>query len=254
MIRIADLPIDWQEERNSFVADFVSDSNETPVIRLNFSSCLPSCHSVEYADCPSNHFLHSAKGDLLLANSDWSEAKSIFLPSSDRDFALPLAALCSKFSYFDTLLAHASFVKYQDKGILFTGYSGVGKTTQAELWEKFLGAKIVNGDKTFVREVDGRFYAYGLPWKGSSEYCLNEKAQLSAVVVLRQSAENRITVLNEKAAENLLPHVFLPHWDSNCLNMALDTFDKLIKKIPVLLLECRPDEEAVNITLDVVFG
>lgn len=254
MIRIADLPIDWQSDRQDFVSDFVRDCDNTPVIRLNFSDKLQSCHSVQYADCSSEHFLRGRSGEILLANSDWSEATSFFLPESDRDFALPLAALCSRFSYYNALLVHASLVKYHNKGVIFTGYSGVGKTTQAELWAKFLGAQIVNGDKVFVRETDGIFNAYGLPWKGSSEYCVNTEAQLSAVVVLRQSDTNRITQLKTEAAEYFMPHIFFPHWDKACLGNSLDVFDNLLKSTPVWLLECRPDEDAVKLTCNTIFG
>ncbi len=254
MICIADLPVEWGEEHFDFVSDFAADSDEKPVISIGFKSVVSECHGVKYTDGTSDRFLFADNGGFIFANKAWSEATSYLLPVLNADYALPLAALCSRLSYYNTLLTHSSFVIYQGKGIVFTGYSGVGKTTQAELWAKYAGAEIVNGDKTFIREVDGRFYAYGLPWKGSSEYCLNKKAELCGVVVLRQSGENRITRLDKKTTEYFMPHIFLPHWDKECLGNALDTFDKLIAEVPVYLLECRPDEESVEITKTAVFG
>lgn len=254
MICIADLLIEWDDDRRSFIKDFVAESYGTPVMRIDFRSSLPECHSVKYTDRLSDRFLCADNGGFLFANKDWSEATSYLLPESNADYTLPLAAICSRFSYYNALLAHSSFVIYRGKGIVFTGYSGVGKTTQAELWAKYMDAEIVNGDKVLIRETGGRFYAYGLPWKGSSEYCLNKKAELCGVVVLRQSEKNRITRLDEAATEYFMPHIFLPHWDKECLNSALDTFDKLIGNVPVYLLECRPDEEAVEITKTAVFG
>lgn len=254
MITVADLPIDWQKKNDGFIHGFLSDEAEQPVICITFPEKMQECHSVQYADTDGKHFLRGKNGDVLFANSDWTVAESYYLPESDKDFALPLAAICSRFSYYDTLLVHSSFVKYQEAGIVFTGYSGVGKTTQAELWKKYLGADIVNGDKTFIRETRNKFTAYGLPWKGSSDYCLNEKAPLSAIVVLKQSKENRITRLKEKATEYFMPHIFLPHWDKDCLGKALDTFNKLLNTVPVYLLECRPDEDAVMLTKDTVLG
>lgn len=254
MICIADLLIEWDDDRRSFIKDFVADSHGSPVMRIDFKSRLPECHSVKYTDSTADRFLCADNGGFLFANKDWSEATSYLLPESNADYTLPLAAICSRFSYYKALLAHSSFVIYQGQGIIFTGYSGVGKTTQAELWAKHMAAEIVNGDKALLRETDGRFYAYGLPWKGSSEYCLNKKAELCGVVVLRQSEVNRITRLDKEAAEYFMPHVFLPHWDKECLSSALDTFDKLIGNVPVYLLECRPDEEAVQITKNAVFG
>lgn len=253
MICIADLLIDWQTESVDFVSDFTVDSTQKPVISVEFLSKMSECHSVQYTDKPSDHFLCAENGGFLLSNKDWSEVTSYFLPKSNMDFALPLAALCSRFSYYNALLVHSSLIDFQGNGILFTGYSGAGKTTQAELWAKFADAEIINGDKAFIREVEGDFFAYGLPWKGSSDYCLNKKVPLKGVVILRQSDANRIMRLSENALEYFMPHIFFPHWDKDCLDKSLNTFDRVLKKIPVWLLECRPDEDAVRITRDAVF-
>lgn len=252
MIRIADLSVEWQNKNKSFIEKFICEDTGA-VTCIDFAAGMSECYSVQYTDFHSSHLLRSKAGDIVLADSDWTDIRSYFLPAKDNDYALVLAALCSRFSYFDTILSHSSFIKWQGKGVIFTGYSGAGKTTQAELWAKHADAQIINGDKTFIREIEGSFFAYGLPWKGSSEYCLNEKAPLCGVVVVRQSDVNRITKLENDAAEFFMPHIFFPHWDENCLNNALDTFDRLLKEVPVWLLECRPDEEAVKITRDAIF-
>ena len=117
-----------------------------------------------------------------------------------------------------------------------------------------MGADIINGDKAFLRFTDGGFYAYGCPWKGSSEYCLNTKTALSGIVILRQSTENKITRLDcAKAIELFMPHVFLPHWDAQCLQASISTLDRLTQDVPMWLLECRPDEAAVKLTYGKVF-
>ena len=55
---------------------------------------------------------------------------------------------------------HSSYIIYHDKAILFTGPSGIGKTTQAELWRDYQGAEIINGDVTLIRKWDGRYCAF----------------------------------------------------------------------------------------------
>ena len=50
---------------------------------------------------------------------------------------------------------HSSFVLYKDKALVFTAPSGIGKTTQAELWRDFQGALIVNGGR-LSPPADGR--------------------------------------------------------------------------------------------------
>lgn len=87
-------------------------------------------------------------------------------------------------------LVHASFVIINGEAILFTGKSGAGKSTQAHLWENVLGAEVVNGDRAAIREEDGRLFAYGVPFCGSSEIALNRKAPVRAIILLSQGKEN----------------------------------------------------------------
>ncbi len=253
IIKIADLPVEWQDDYSDFVRVFSDETNETPVISVRFENSLPECHGIQYSEAPSEKFLRLENGEFACANADWSEVTSYF-PAASGMYALALSAICSKFSYYDAFLMHASCVSINGEGVIFAGNSGVGKTTQAELWQKHLGAEIINGDKAFIREIDGGFYGCGLPWKGSSEYCLNKKTKLNAIVVLRQAKENKITRLDAaKATEYFMPHLFMPHWDEKCLDNALNTLGRILEKVPVMLLECRPDEDAVKLTYNTVF-
>ena len=153
------------------------------------------------------------------------------------------------------LLFHASLVEYEGRAVSFTASSGTGKSTQADLWHEHLGAEIMNGDRAFVRRFDEEWRAYGSPWAGSSPYIKNVKAPLAGIVVLKQAPENRIRRLN--AAEvmaYLYNNVRYPFWDEEATAASLETLDALIREIPIFLLECRPDEEAVRITRDAIFG
>ena len=145
-------------------------------------------------------------------------------------------------------------VDYNGNGVLFIGPSGIGKTTQAQLWNKFKCADIINGDKAFIRVIDGCVYAYGLPWKGSSPYSLNRRVELKAIVVLSRSDNNTIVELEDDSLEGLVPHVFFPHWDKTCLDKSLETLSEIIKNVPIYSLKCRPDEEAVQLVYKTVFG
>jgi len=113
---------------------------------------------------------------------------------------------------------------------------------------------VINGDKVLVRLAESEVLAYGLPWKGSSEYCLNRRIRIKAIVIPMHSSVNKITRLDTLGiVEKLMPHVFLPHWDKRCLELALSAFDTLQTEISVWLLECRPDKEAVKLTYGTVF-
>lgn len=254
IIKIADLPVEWQDEYSDFVRAFSCRTDEKPVVSVRFETKLTESHGIQYGDFHPDRFLRLENGEFAIANADWSRVTSYF-PTQSGMYALPLSAICSKFSYYGAFLMHASCVDFNGDGVIFAGNSGVGKTTQAQLWQEYLGAEIINGDKAFVREINGEFYGCGLPWKGSSDYCLNRKTRLKGIVVLRQAKENRITRLDAaKATESFMPHIFMPHWDNVCLENVLSIFGNAIEKVPVYLLECRPDEDAVRLTYNTLFG
>lgn len=161
---------------------------------------------------------------------------------------LLMVAFYSYISIQNALLMHASCVSYENQGIVFTASSGVGKTTQAESWAKYKGAKILNGDKVFLKREDDGIHAWGSPWKGSSPYTENESVPLKAIVVLEQAEENRIEKLEGlDVLEHVVSHVFFPSWDTNCEQAVLTFLDEVLRETEIYLLKCRPDEDAVEL-------
>lgn len=149
--------------------------------------------------------------------------------------------------HFQRIMMHASIVKYENAAILFTGPSGMGKSTQANLWKTYKGASVINGDRAIL-SVEEQIYAYGSPYAGSSGIYINECAPVKMIVLLRQDKENKIEKLEEKEAYRMLfPRFLMTKWDKHLLIKTLDLIECLLKKVPVYLLSCRPDEEAVEL-------
>lgn len=150
---------------------------------------------------------------------------------------------------------HASLIQINSAGLMFLGPSGIGKTTQAELWNQYRDALIINGDVVFVQETESAFLGWGTPWHGSSLYCENTNVPVYAMIVLKQTSKNSIRELTgfEKAT-TISNNMFYPRWMENGIELCLDTLDHLLTKIPVYELSCRPDEDAVRMTEKVVFG
>lgn len=156
----------------------------------------------------------------------------------------------------DALLLHASLVEYDGRAVAFTAASGTGKSTHADLWAAHLGARIMNGDRAFVRRrAGGGWDAYGSPWSGSSPYVRDVSAQLAAVVVLEQAPQNRIRPLS---AAELLPRLYnnvrYPFWDEAATQATLAALDALMREVPIYLLSCLPDVEAATMARGTVFG
>lgn len=143
---------------------------------------------------------------------------------------------------------HSAFVRWKGKGILFSAPSGTGKSTQARLWEVQEGAEILNGDRTAVRKEGEQWKAFGFPFAGSSDIYRNDAAPVTAVVILRQAQDNRLIRLHQaEAFRRIYSETTVHPWDTEFLDRLIDDLQDFLEKVPVYMLECRPDREAVRI-------
>lgn len=146
------------------------------------------------------------------------------------------------------LLLHASLIEYAHQGIAFTGPSGVGKSTQADLWQNRFSANIINGDRAALRKTDAGWFAYGSPHAGTSGIYKNEKAPLSAIVVLRQAKKNSLRRLSGgEAMAAVWPEISARRWDGAFVAEASALCVELLEDVPVYLLECLPEEGAAQL-------
>lgn len=207
-----------------------------------------------FSNQPGPTFLKS-KNALLSANSDWTEASITLLDGKEDGLEGALiAAIMTHLSTRSGLMLHSSLVDFNEKGIMFVGPSGIGKTTQAELWMKYRDAVIINGDMALIREEENGFTGYGCPWHGSSPYCENRQVPLYGIIVLEQAQENTIERLSGiTLIERMMRNIFLPHWYPEGVESAMETVDHLLSQVPVYLMKCRPDEDAVKMVEGILF-
>lgn len=192
---------------------------------------------------------------LMAVNKDGNEG-IIFQKANEEELELMLMYIFNMHVIKKRMFfLHSSIVKTRKSGIMFLGPSGIGKTTQAELWKKYRDALIINGDVVLVQETPDAFLGWGTPWHGSSPYCENTSVPVAAMVVLKQAPKNSIRELTgfEKVTE-VSNSVFYPQWVEGGMELCLETLDHLLTKIPVYELSCRPDEGAVELVEQVVFG
>lgn len=141
------------------------------------------------------------------------------------------------------LFFHASQIALDGTGILFTAPSGTGKTTQARLWQRFRNADILCNDRTLT---DGRT-TYGFPVDGSEPVRSNLCRKLGAIVLLEQAPGNLIRRLRPRELlPKLLPQLVLDTWDPDAAAAASGLLLDLSLRTPVYLLQCTPDESAVQ--------
>lgn len=158
--------------------------------------------------------------------------------------ALNLPALLLK---NDTLMLHSSCIEYNGEAILFTAPKQTGKSTQAELWRKYKGATVVNGDRMAIRLENGRLTAYGTPYRGSSRISLNTSLPVRAIVLLSQAKENKINKLNGASAfvavlQGITADMEMPETAEKVSSLV----SEIVQNTDLYSLACVPDETAVE--------
>lgn len=162
---------------------------------------------------------------------------------------------CFSFSGWESLLLrqrrlilHAACVDTHFGGLLFSGPSGVGKSTQAGLWQKHAGARLINGDRPVLQKTAGGWQAWGAPYAGSSHCFVNESCPVRAVVLLRQESRCSLRRLTgAEAYRGVFAGITAASWDRECVLLACQLTEALLSDVPIYRLSCTPDVEAVEL-------
>lgn len=143
-------------------------------------------------------------------------------------------------------LLHASWIKVGEKAILFTGPSGVGKSTQAALWEQHRGAQLINGDRAAVFPVGAGAQVRGIPYCGSSGVAKNLTMPLAAVVCLSQAPKTAISPLTGgRAFRRLWEECCINIWNPEDIERCTHSVSEVVSDVPIFHLACTPDLTAV---------
>lgn len=144
------------------------------------------------------------------------------------------------------LVLHSSYVlRAEGDAILFSGVSGAGKSTQAELWREYAAARVINGDRTLIDVSRGM--AHGIFYSGTSGICENHSAPIRAIVLPEQAGENSVTAAGHREAfMRLINQCAYYPWDADSASEMTELVARLVGRVPVYRLRCRKDEGAVR--------
>lgn len=153
---------------------------------------------------------------------------------------------------FDGLYLHSSAIERGGRAYLFSGPSGMGKSTHTRLWQSiYPDARVFNDDKPALRRLDGRWFAYGTPWCGKDGININMKVPLGGICFLRRGTANSIRRLSPvEAATRIISQTIRRFKTVERLDLLLKHVDRLVAEIPVYELHCLPDTHAARLSYE----
>lgn len=210
------------DDAGRFLKSFFNPPKDYTPYAISYYDELQKCLNVKYLE----------KGEKCL-----SEFQNTFFHLSFEEILIRHKRLC----------VHASCVETDFGGILFSGPSGIGKSTQAENWCKYRGALQINGDRPILSKDDLGWKAWGSPYAGSSRCYENCSCLVKAIVILRQSKQCALRRMSGiEAFKAIWAGATVHSWDKRYMETACDMVRELIQNIPVFEFCCTPDEQAVD--------
>jgi len=153
------------------------------------------------------------------------------------------------------LLFHSSVVVKDDKGYMFLGKSGTGKSTHSKLWlSNIEGTSLLNDDNPAVRIFpDESVRVYGSPWSGKTSCYKNFSVPVAGCVRLWQAQEIKIKKLSSvEAYAALFPTVSFMKWEKEIADDVSKALNVFIKIVPVFSLWNRPEKEAALLVYNTI--
>lgn len=194
------------------------------------------------------------QADILICEEKYcAERYSVKLPPEMVEYMESAYQFYANLLYYNGMYLHASAVVVDDEAYLFSGHSGVGKSTHTRLWlEQYAPhASIINDDKPALRYQDEKWYVYGTPWCGKDGINENRKATLKGICFLKQGKENRICELTPiQALPKILSQTLRRRLNAEQMQLLLNHIQLLVREIPIYELENRPEPAAARLSYE----
>ncbi|MBP6611695.1 MAG: hypothetical protein KA206_11495 [Paludibacter sp.] len=144
--------------------------------------------------------------------------------------------------YTDAVLMHASCVFDGSEARMFSGFSGVGKSTISGIWAK-AGAQMINDDRLVIRKKGNEFWVYNTPMYYVDD---SKKAILSSIYLIKHSPENVLKKLSGAlAVSRVMAFCIQNNFDRAFIDRRLKFFSELSNALPIAELGFVPTNEVI---------
>ena len=135
---------------------------------------------------------------------------------------------------------HSASILYRNKAWLFSGHSGMGKSTHTALWHQLFQTPYLNGDLNLIGSQNGSLCVYGIPWCGTSGIYTTRQYPLGGIILLGRHPDQ--DVMDELSTQEkilrVMQRMISPAWTAELLDQNLSFASKTADKVPVFHLSC----------------
>ena len=144
------------------------------------------------------------------------------------------------------IMVHASGVDYAGRGYIFSGVSGKGKTTMAQLWE-MAGSRVIHDDRLIIRNIEGRYLMFNTPvYKNDHP----SQAGINGIFLISHGRENRLEPVSGAQAVSLfLANCIQHNWNRDLVERLIGSVSALCTGVPVSLLSFKPEISITELIL-----
>jgi hypothetical protein len=143
------------------------------------------------------------------------------------------------------VMIHACGINDNQRGMIFAGVSGAGKTTMANLWRR--KAAILSEDTVIIRKRQEQYWVYGTPWVKDVDLSSPDSCPLERIFFIEHAVENSSSQKkNVEAVTGILPHLLGPMWNATGMQFAMGFLSKMVRSTPCYTLGFAPDERIVD--------
>ena len=208
---------------------------------------------IEQEDAYLLHFPRAKKHLEIHINKDGHTAHCYSLPPYNTDFhydffhALRLVYLYLAQKHGMVAL-HSAGILYRDKLWLFSGHSGMGKSTHTNLWKEYFGTPVINGDLNLLAIENGQPVAHGIPWCGTSVLYDTKTYPLGGIILINRDTLDHTEELT--ADQKLLlvsQRLISPAWTKELWEKNLEIVEQVTENILVCKLHCTKEKSAAEV-------
>ena len=145
------------------------------------------------------------------------------------------------------IFIHGSGVSLNNRGYVFTGVSGKGKSTIALLFQE-AGGRVIHDDRLIIRWQDGGFVMHNTPVYDDES---PRRSPVDRIFIIDHGSANAIRRVENSEAVSLVMANCIQHlWDASIIGSLTGALSRLTTEKEVSRLYFKPDKSVINHILE----